>query len=290
MRRKYNELYIGTAVSVTIVMIVAVILFLEKVNLIQRGIELNLVVQNAGGIRNGGSVLYEGVEVGSVKSIDFISGGVLLKLDITKIDSIPDDSKFMVASTSLLGARSVEIIPGESKTYLKNGAYVKGASSTGLSDILRSGNKITGSIGEVTKNIGALTDRETRMRVTSALTNIDESVALIHRSLKGNLDDIHEAIENLNKISTDNRAPIDSIVNRLSEHSKKLDVAIDNTEKITANLNRILQRLNKGEGTAGKLLTDTELYDEIDSAVVNLNRLVKDINEHPGKYIHLSIF
>lgn len=290
MRRKYNELYIGAAVSVTIIMIVASILFLEKANLIQQGIGLNLVVQNAGGIRKGGSVLYEGVEVGSVKSIQFTSGGVLLKLRITKMDSIPDNSTFSIASTSLLGAKSVEITPGGSKAFLKDGAYVKGTSSAGLSDILRSGNRMTADIGEVASNIKTLTDEKTRMKVSAALSRIDESVSVIHNSLKGNLRDIHETIESLKKISTENRAPIDSIVDRLSEHTKDLDAAIDNTREITANLNRILKDLNEGKGTAGKLLTDSELYNEIDSAVVNLNGLVKDIKTHPGKYIHVSIF
>ncbi len=290
MRRKYNELYIGAAVSATIVLIVASILFLEKTSLIQQGIGLNLVVQNAGGIRKGGRVLYEGVDVGSVKSIEFTSGGVMLKLRITKMDSIPSDSKFMVTSTSLLGSKAVEITPGRSKTYLNDGAFINGTASTGLTDILRNGRTITGNIGEVAKNVDRLTDRETRLKVQSALSRINESVSLINSSLKGNLADIHETIENLKRISTDNRAPIDSIVERLSEHSKELGTAVDNTERITANLNEILERMNKGEGTAGQLLTNRELYDKIDSTVTDLNNLVKDIQDHPGKYIHISIF
>lgn len=290
MRRKYNEFYIGVAVSLTIIMIVASILYLEKSDFIQQGIEVNLVVQNAGGIRKGGDVLFEGVNVGSVRSMQLTSGGVLLRLRITKVDSIPDDSRFAVAATSLLGSKSVEITPGKSTTYLKNGAYVHGATSTGLSELLRSGNKITDNIGEVARNVSALTDRETRLKVRSALSNIDQSVGLIHNSLKGNLDDIHEAIASLKGISTDNRAPIDSIVNRLAQHSKELGVAIKNTETITQNLRQIIQRLNEGRGTAGKILTDDELYNRLDSTLTSLNSLIKDIRDHPGRYIHISVF
>ncbi len=290
MRKKYNELYIGTAVSITIIMVVASILFLEKADLIQQGIGVNVVVQNAGGIRKGGTVLFEGVDVGSVRSIRLTPRGVVLQLRITKIDSIPDDSRFVVASTSLLGSKAVEITPGRSTNFLKDGAYVRATTSTGLSELLQSGRRITSSVGEVTKNLSALTDQATRLKVRSALGDIDESVSLINSSLKGNLDGIHETIESLKRISTDNRAPIDSIVNRLSRHSKELDVAIVNTEKITKNLNRIILRLNEGEGTAGKFLTDDELYDKLDSTLANLNSLVEDIREHPGKYVHVSIF
>lgn len=290
MKRKNNELYIGSVVAITIVMVVASVIYLEKSSFLQPGLNVNLVVPDAKGIRTGGNVFYEGLEVGSVQATKFVSRGVLLKLKITGIDSIPEDSRFVIGSTSLIGTHAVEITPGKSKSYLENGAYVVGQSSSGMSDILQRGSEITGNVEQVVKNIDALTNEESRRRVSVALNRIDESVGLIHESLKSDLEGIHTTIEDMKGITAQNRAPVDSMIDRLSRHSRELAIAMDNTEKITGSLDEIISGLNRGKGTAGKLLTDDQLYNKIDSAVTNLNDLIKDIKEHPGRYIHISVF
>lgn len=290
MKKEHNELYIGSVVAITIAMVVASVIFLEKSSFLQPGFTVNLVVQDAKGIRAGGNVFYEGLEVGSVRSTEFITNGVLLKLKITGIDSIPEDSRFVIRSTSLIGSQAVQITPGKSKSYLHNGSYVVGQTGSGMSDILQGGKEITENVDQVVRNIDALTNEDSRRRVTVALNRIDESVGLIHESLKSNLKDIHATIEGMRQITADNRAPVDSMINRLSRHSRDLSVAMVNTERITENLNTIIAGLNRGRGTAGKLLTDDQLYNKIDSTVTNLNDLIKDIKEHPGKYIHVSIF
>lgn len=290
MKKEKNELYIGTAVAVTILVVVASVVFLEKSSFLQPGLYVNLVVQDAKGMRTGGNIFYEGLKVGAVEAAKFTSNGVLLKLKITGIDSIPDDSRFVIRSTSLIGSPAVQITPGRSASYLENGAYVTGRPAFGMSDILQGGREITDNIDRVVKNVDALTNEETRRRVSNALDNINESVVLIHESLKSNLEEIHSTIRDVKGIAADNRAPIDSMIDRLSRHSLDLAIALKNTERITNNLNQIVAGLNRGRGTAGKLLTDDQLYSKIDSTVTNLNDLIKDIKEHPGKYIHLSIF
>ncbi len=290
MKRKYNEFYIGLAVSLTILFVIASILYLEKNNFLQKGMTVNLIVRNAKGVRKGGDVLYRGLEAGSVQETKFVSGGVLLKLKITGTDSIPSDSRFKISTNSIIGSPAIEIIPGNSKSIIKNNAFIKVPPGTGFSDIFQQVNNITGNLNRMVKNINTLTDKETRIKVKNALGEIDKSVRLIHSSLQNNLGDINDIIENMKQITAENKAPIDSIINRLSDHSKQITGAMDNIEKITYNLNKILSGLKRGKGTAGKLLTNDELYDKINSTVTNLNSLIDDIKKHPGKYLHISIF
>ncbi len=289
MKRKYNEFYIGLAVSITIFIVIASILYLQKNNFLKSGMTVNLIVQNAEGIKKGGNVLYRGLEVGSVQNTKLISDGVLLKLKITGTDSIPADSRFKISTGSLIGSPSVEIIPGKSQEFLKNNAYVKEQSGAGFSGVYQQINNITDNINRMINNIDTLTNKDTRVKVKNALREIDKSVRLIHSSLQNNLGNINDIIENMKQITTDNKAPIDSIINRLSEHSRQITSAIDNTEKITYDLNKILSGIESGKGTAGKLLTNDELYNKINNTVTNLNSLIKDIKEHPEKYIHISI-
>ncbi len=290
MKRKYNEFYIGLAVSITIFVVIASILYLQKNNFLKSGMTVNLIVQNAKGIKKGGNVLYRGLDVGSVQDTKFVSNGVLLKLKITGTDSIPADSRFKISTSSLIGSPSVEIIPGTSQAMLKNNASIKEQSGAGFSDIYQQINNITKNINRMVNNVDTLTNKDTRIKVKNALGEIDNSVKLIHNSLQSNLRDINDILENMKQITADNKAPIDSIINRLSEHSKQITSAINNTEKITSDLNKIVSGIESGKGTAGKLLTNDELYNKINNTVTNLNSLIKDIKDHPDKYLHISIF
>ena len=52
----------------------------------------------------------------------------------------------------------------------------------------------------------------------------------------------------------------------------------------------IMDKINKGEGSMGLLVNNKGLYEHLDSAAVNINKLVSDLNTHPKRYVHFSIF
>jgi phospholipid/cholesterol/gamma-HCH transport system substrate-binding protein len=52
----------------------------------------------------------------------------------------------------------------------------------------------------------------------------------------------------------------------------------------------IMARVNRGEGTAGKLLSDKEAYAKLNAMIDNVNALVKDIKENPKRYVKFSLF
>ena len=49
-------------------------------------------------------------------------------------------------------------------------------------------------------------------------------------------------------------------------------------------------RIERGEGTLGKLTTDDSLYVNLNHAVANLNQLTTDIRANPRKYLSVSVF
>ncbi len=51
-------------------------------------------------------------------------------------------------------------------------------------------------------------------------------------------------------------------------------------------------KLNQGQGTAGKLMTDTQLHDNINKTILEMQQLLADIRKDPKKFLNLrmSIF
>jgi phospholipid/cholesterol/gamma-HCH transport system substrate-binding protein len=55
-------------------------------------------------------------------------------------------------------------------------------------------------------------------------------------------------------------------------------------------LNIALIKINKGQGTAGKLMNDDAVYSQLQSTIKSVNTLVDDIKVHPKRYVNISVF
>jgi phospholipid/cholesterol/gamma-HCH transport system substrate-binding protein len=54
-------------------------------------------------------------------------------------------------------------------------------------------------------------------------------------------------------------------------------------------LDKLTASLNQGEGTAGQLLHDKQLYENMNGAVTEMHNLVKDIRADPKKYLNVRV-
>jgi phospholipid/cholesterol/gamma-HCH transport system substrate-binding protein len=54
-------------------------------------------------------------------------------------------------------------------------------------------------------------------------------------------------------------------------------------------LDTLVTSLNKGDGTAGRLLQDKQLYDNMNSAVLELRGLLTEIKKDPKKYLNVKV-
>jgi len=94
-----------------------------------------------------------------------------------------------------------------------------------------------------------------------------------------------------------------SAASQIEEFSRKLNEGQGTLKRIIEdpalyeNLNRdlkeissILERIDKGEGLAGALIRDKELTRELKDTVAALKELLKNIKDHPGKYLKFSLF
>jgi phospholipid/cholesterol/gamma-HCH transport system substrate-binding protein len=90
----------------------------------------------------------------------------------------------------------------------------------------------------------------------------------------------------------ENEARIDSMLANLDNFTGEL-AETDVVSKLTTtveSLNGVLAEINNQEGTVGKLLNDSELYDSLNTAGNNLGLLLEDLKANPMRYVHFSLF
>jgi phospholipid/cholesterol/gamma-HCH transport system substrate-binding protein len=60
-------------------------------------------------------------------------------------------------------------------------------------------------------------------------------------------------------------------------------------DSMTARLDTVLQNLNNGEGTAGQLLRDKQLYENMNKTITEIRALVAEITKDPKKYLNVKV-
>jgi len=77
---------------------------------------------------------------------------------------------------------------------------------------------------------------------------------------------------------------------RLDTLSANLTQLTSRLADATGSLKRVLDKMDKGEGTLGKMASDTMLYKNLNATLMSLTALLTDLRERPGRYINVKVF
>jgi phospholipid/cholesterol/gamma-HCH transport system substrate-binding protein len=304
MKSKHNELAIGITVTVATLIVVLSILLLGKSSVITVGTRLEMTVSNADGLGAGDQVLFRGIPIGSVQSVELAKDGVVAALKLRGNPEIPVDSTFVIKESSLLGGKSVEIRTGTSTKMLQPDARVKGQSQGGILSMAEGSAGVGDKVSEILSNINTLSGEQTLDSVYKTLRNLNELTLTLQGMLDANKQAVAATITNLkemsgnanttvgslNQIAAENREPIRKAIASVNETTVQLQSVINETNATVARLNTILVGLQKGHGSLGKLMVDDSLYTELKTTVAQVDSLVKDIQENPKKYVTFKLF
>ena len=96
----------------------------------------------------------------------------------------------------------------------------------------------------------------------------------LHKVLRG--AEVDKRVDSLLGSSTGKH--LDSLTTNLATLTNHLGSA-------TVAIDTLLRRMNRGEGTLGKLASDSTLYTDLHNLSVALTALLTDLKEHPDKYM-----
>jgi phospholipid/cholesterol/gamma-HCH transport system substrate-binding protein len=110
--------------------------------------------------------------------------------------------------------------------------------------------------------------------------------------------DLGASLENLKKLTgmlADNTDKIKNTFNNLESVTDTLAAAdlytsVNNLKSSLEKITELMDNLNNGKGTAGKLMTNDTLYVNLSNSLSSLNILLQDLKANPKKYVHFSMF
>jgi phospholipid/cholesterol/gamma-HCH transport system substrate-binding protein len=258
---------------------------------------LKTVFPDIQGLKVGAPVRVAGVEIGSVKKIDFMGDKVEVAMEVGKeqMERITDRSTASLGSISLLGEAAVDITPNSQGTPLPEWGYVRsgpppGSLATAAEAATKSLETTNALLEEVRHGRGTLGKLVTDDTLYRQLNDFVESAEAVTRGInsgRGTLGrlvtdptaakSLEQSLENLQMVTARIRNGEGSLGHLLND-----DALSKSVTSATNNLDAITGRINKGEGTAGKLITDAELYNRLNSMADRLDKMTASLNQGEG--------
>ncbi len=274
--------------------------FLSGYDIFARNNTYYAVYDESYGLKQAASVMMYGVKVGSVTNIqiDQKLGKVMMTLKIDKGYKIPVDSKAKVFSPSLMSSEAIDIIGGSSSMMLSSRDTITTIQDVGLVDMAMGEVEffktqfaaIAEDLTATLKSVNSLLEQngENINSTVANLSTLSAQITALLESQESNIATTMDGVSSLAQTLSDNSEQIDSIVNNMNRFST--DLAQAQIATTISELNKTLESLNSGGGTANLLLEDERLYESLVSSVGSLDSLLVDLNANPKRYVHFSLF
>ena len=263
-----------------------------------------VVYDNIDGLTASNPVLLNGLNVGRVQGIKLLQerqNKLLVTLDIQKSVALPEGTIATLADGGLLGGKVIHLAIGKSGKLLADSDTLAGMKEAGISALLQEkALPLVTHADSLVRNLDlvALGFKETGLILNQVLKNYDQAGSDVQGLLKDNRKNLLGITTNLNKLSASlvetekELKPLLAKTGSLADslNALRLGETVQSANKTIAELRQILANVESGKGTAGKLINDETLYNNLNRTIVSLNHLMTNLREHPKRYVHLSVF
>ncbi len=203
------------------------------------------------------------------------------------------------------------------------GDTLPGALLPDIAQLTAVAGRIAGDVAEVADRFGVAFDDDAAMEMRSTIRSLADLSSELQTTVSKqsrNLDVVGAEVQRGIKDLSQAASLIDSVARRVDASTgsgeigmivstvqaasqellaaagqlRVLSVDVGRTqvqlERAVANADSVFAKMNRGDGTLGLLVNNKSLYQNSDSAVVELRALLADIRANPRRYFNLRVF
>lgn len=301
-----NEIKVGVLILIALGLLYFGLNYLKGKDVFGKTIYYYSVYDRIDGLTSDNPIMLNGAKIGRVSEVNLMpakGNKILVKMEI-QLEGllVPDSTKAVIINQDLLGSKAINfefpeimtfdnpsdtLIPGIEKEL---GQVVEEALApiqakierlveetqdlvahvqitvTTIKKTVHTAEAAIGSIKHATESIDTLVTSQS-IKISRVLDN----VGAITANLRSNSENINDILQNIATIS-------DSLTRA------NYATAIQNASSALAQFDSLITSINKGEGSLGLLVTDDQLYRNLEQAALEIDMLTEDIRRQPKRY------
>jgi phospholipid/cholesterol/gamma-HCH transport system substrate-binding protein len=254
MKKPRFEVAVGLFVVVGFLILSMIVFFVSGVYFFRPGYHLTALFDFVGIINQGAPVRFSGVRVGEVTDVKIVlpeteadKTRVAVTFFIEQGVVVKENDEVSVRGTHIMSEPHIGIMPvlGHARV-LKDGDMIEnGVSPYSMDDLFKESSDMLQSVNKMLSDVGSVfDDPETREMFGASLKNMARLLESMNTIVVGEEEEIGAVIVNMNQL--------------------------------TAEMTETFGKINRAEGTIGKLITEDLIYNE-------LADFVHEIKTHPWR-------
>lgn len=288
-----KEFKIGLAGIAALLILFFGINYLKGINMFKPESYYYVEYTNINGLALSSPVYANGFKVGLVRDIKYNyakPGYVVVGIEMDETMKIPVGSKAELV-TEMLGTVKMNInLNLQEKNYINPGDTIEGYTNDGImgkaeKELMPQMEKMMPKLDSILSSLNKLLADPSLSNTIKNAENLTASLSQTSKHLETLMsNDIPQLTGNVTAITEDLKVISGNLKNvDYADTFKKVDATLQNVHLLT-------EKLTRKDNTLGLLLNDSALYNNLNATTSNAASLLEDLQKHPKRYVHFSLF
>jgi phospholipid/cholesterol/gamma-HCH transport system substrate-binding protein len=252
------------------------------------GDEVVVVMDDGAGLNRGDRVLLRGVQVGAVRRVDLRPGSAVhVKVKVDNGVRLPADTR-AISRADVFGATTIDLVPGEALVILQGGDTIRGYAQKALPDL-------AAELGGQARILLASADSLLSPAAVSDLRATASVLPATAQQLQAAFAELTHAATALRRMTEEmERAQTGAAAGEtladMRASARAATAALTTMDQSLNSFASVMDKIDRGEGSLGRLVNDTTLYEEMAATLREVRELTADVKENPRKYVTVRVF
>lgn len=296
--KRTTEIQVGATVVAALAITLWGVTWLKEVSLARKVRVWHVSFPQTGGLSDSDEVRVNGLRKGNVSQVALVGDHVVVDLALASEISLTTASVVAIRNVGMMGEKVIAV-------DLRLGGVPYTATDT-IPGVYEKG------IPEVMAEMGGTIDAVTRLAVqlerlvsvvdssgtlNSTVTNFHDTSTELKKAVTENRVLLNETLRNLNVVSktaksltTDREGQLKRTLDSFERSATSMERLTVKLDSLRGSLQNVSSKVERGEGSLGKLVNDPKLYEDTKASVAQFRALIEDIKKNPKKYINLRVF
>ena len=293
MGKKDVQLKVGLFSLTAICLLFFIVIWGKGFNYSKDKYKINIVFESAGGLIIGEPVAIRGVVIGRVNKIELGDDNVVVEVSINNSVKLYSDAKAHIENQEIMGGKKIELNAGSKSPRLAEYSTIYGENYGGLLEmapyIISLAENVSSTLSKLDTTIiyinQVLNSPERFGKLDKIIDNLSVSTNSLSSFLEKNEEDMSNILRNINK-STENISEIfDGSGEQIKQSINKFINFSNTLDSLSSSLNLVMNNIEEGKGTIGKLISDDEIYMLLRNTATELDSVSRSVKKNLSEFL-----
>ncbi len=262
-----TEVQVGITVMAAILILIVAIVWLKQISLTQAMHVWKVSFPQTGGLARSDEVQVNGIRKGRVKDMRLVGDHVIVDIALAGDVTLTRDSHVIIRNVGLMGEKVIFVDLKATGAPYSTADVIPGVYERGLGEVMGELSDAIAGLADLSEQLdGVVASLRRGGRLESTLRNFDSTSEELRLTVTQNRALLNETLRNFadasrsaKELTVDRGPQVRAALDHFASAAENLDRLSTRLDSLRAVMQSLSGRVERGEGTLGKLVNDDRL-------------------------------